>query len=241
MLEKFTYWLSEVDFENLRSELAARSQPMYQVNKAVCVPLARKVKIGYIPPESWQKYKLCRRQLSWYAGSRFAGQYLVVSDFRLDDFGFFPNTIIRKSRFRPKELPGRKPEICRQLIERESYRRLAPAEWETFDAQEIEEQERRMAIMGVRGVDYRDIFLVHCANHANFLEPKYFLDERDVGKVPYAIEQTKRICSACLEFYNIIGEGFRKKLVVPCPGAVLFAGMGVNRYYEVETSQTGLK
>jgi hypothetical protein len=32
---------------------------------------------------------------------------------------------------------------------------------------------------------------------------------------------------------NIIGGSFRKKLVVPCPGAVLFAGLITNRYYEV--------
>ena len=31
----------------------------------------------------------------------------------------------------------------------------------------------------------------------------------------------------------IIGSQFKKKLVVPCPGAVLFAGMAPNRYYEV--------
>lgn len=239
MFEKYTYWLNEADFDGLRSGLENRAQPMFEAKKAVCVPLARKVSAGYVPPENWQRYKLCRRQLSWYATSRFAGQYLVVTDFRLDDFGFAPNTIIRKSRFRPKELPGRKPEICQQLIARDSYRQMAPAEWETFDAEEIAEQERRLSIMGVRGIDYPDLFLVHCANHANFIEPEYFLDDGDNGKVPYAIDQTKRICSCCLEFYNIIGEGFRKKLVVPCPGAVLFAGMSVNCYYEVETPQPG--
>lgn len=41
------------------------------------------------------------------------------------------------------------------------------------------------------------------------------------------------ICSACLEFFNIIGSRLVKKLVVPGPGAVLFAGMAPNRYYEV--------
>jgi hypothetical protein len=51
------------------------------------------------------------------------------------------------------------------------------------------------------------------------------------------IGKTKEVCSACLEFFNIIGGNFRKKFVVPCPGAVLFAGMSVNQYYQVETIQ----
>ena len=34
-------------------------------------------------------------------------------------------------------------------------------------------------------------------------------------------------------YRRIIGRNFPQKLVVPCPGAVMFAGMGTNRYYEV--------
>jgi len=80
------------------------------------------------------------------------------------------------------------------------------------------------------------LFLVHCANHANFIEPRFFYKSDINGISPYTIDHTKRICSACLEFYNIIGEYFKKKYVVPCPGSVLFAGMKVNSYYEVETA-----
>ncbi len=61
-----------------------------------------------------------------------------------------------------------------------------------------------------------------------------FIDSEE-GPVPYSIGTTKQVCSACLEFFNIIGANFRKKLVVPCPGAVLYAGMSVNTYYEVKT------
>ncbi|MEJ2522914.1 MAG: hypothetical protein P8080_08555, partial [Gammaproteobacteria bacterium] len=51
--------------------------------------------------------------------------------------------------------------------------------------------------------------------------------------VPYSIGRTGEICSACLEFFNVIGGRFRNKLVVPCPGAVIYAGLPVNRYIEV--------
>ena len=51
--------------------------------------------------------------------------------------------------------------------------------------------------------------------------------------VPYSIDKTSHICSVCLEYFNIIGANFRKKYVVSCPGPVLCAEMGNNRYYEV--------
>jgi hypothetical protein len=57
--------------------------------------------------------------------------------------------------------------------------------------------------------------------------------EGDFCPVPYSIDKTSQICSACLEYFNIIGANFSKKYLVPCPGAVLFCGMAANRYYEV--------
>jgi hypothetical protein len=81
-------------------------------------------------------------------------------------------------------------------------------------------------------VSFADLFAWHCANHANFIEPIYYL-ETDQGPAPYSIARTKFVCSACLELFNIIGADWKRKLVVPCPGAALFAGMATNRYYEV--------
>ena len=36
-----------------------------------------------------------------------------------------------------------------------------------------------------------------------------------------------------MELYNIIGENHHKKLVVPCPGAVKFANLPEDQYFEV--------
>jgi hypothetical protein len=88
--------------------------------------------------------------------------------------------------------------------------------------------------MGIRGITYDELFIYHCANHANFLDPEFFIESID-GPIPYSIGSTKQVCSACLEFFNIIGEEFKKKFVIPCPGAVLFAGMVVNQYYLIES------
>ena len=62
---------------------------------------------------------------------------------------------------------------------------------------------------------YEELFIKHCANHANFIEPEYYI--KDEEPIPYSIGKTTHICSACLEFFNIIGSKWKKKLVVPCP------------------------
>ena len=197
------------------------------------MPLSREVEIGFVSPDAWGNYPFCRRPLSWYKASSFVGRILVVSSFELQEYHFTPETIIRESNFQPPQLPGREGKL--KMIEQESYQKAKPPEWEDIDAEGPELHNQWLKIMGVRGVSYEELFITHCANHANFIEPVYSIVEEN-GPVPYSIDKTSHICSACLEFFNIIGANFRKKYVVPCPGAVLFAGMAANRYYEVTRS-----
>jgi len=194
------------------------------------VPLSKEVEIGFVPSDAWGKYSFCRRPSSWYKASPFAGRILVVSSFDLGDYHFTPETIIRDSDFQPSRLPDGEGKL--KLIEQESYQKAKPAEWENIDAEGPELHNQWLRMMGLMGVSYEELFITHCANHANFIEPAYFIGEEN-EQVPYSIDKTSHICSACLEFFNIIGTPFRKKMVVRCPGAVLFAGMVANRYYEV--------
>ncbi len=183
-----------------------------------------------MPPEAWENYALCRRQFSWYRQSPRRGQTLVVSALPLPAPAPEPEVIIRNSSFRPPRLPTREEQ--RALIQRESYRNSKPEEWETIGADAREEQRRWMKVMGLQGLTFEELFIGHCANHANFIEPAYQVPE-DGLPVPYSLGKTRTVCSACLEFYDIIESPFKKKYVVPCPGAVLFAGMVPNHYYEV--------
>lgn len=204
---------------------------MHEAKKAICVPLAKAIDIGFVAKEGWERYSLCRRQLSWFNSScPYYGQVLVVSSRRIEEINREPAVVIRECRFRPAGMPDRSEQV--RLIERESYRKVRPRAWEDIGSEDPGFQERWLKIMGIRGVTYGELFITHCANHANFIEPVYFVME-DNQAVPYSIAKTTHICSACLEFFNILGSRFRKKRVVPCPGAVLFAGMAPNRYYEV--------
>lgn len=230
--QKYVYWLEHRDFLALKSILDQKGIAMTEAKKAVCVPLARSVQMGFVAPDAWQKYELCKRQLSWYRSSSHAGQALVVSSFELDEDGLRPEAVIKQSRFRTSSLPGREEKL--RMIESPKYQQAKPREWENIASEDPDLHDKWLKIMGVRGVSYEEVFISHCANHANFIEPVYFINNNE-GIVPYSIAKTSHICSACLELYNIIGSDFRKKMVVPCPGAVLFAGLPVNRYLEVTT------
>lgn len=204
---------------------------MHEAKKAVCVPLTRSIEIGFVLRDGWSRYALCRRQLTWFNPEcPYYGQVLVISSSRIEEINTGPTVVIRESTFKRPNVPDRTGQLG--LIDRESYREARPEAWEAIDSEDPEVHARWLNIMGVRGVTYEELFITHCANHANFIEPVHFIRE-DNQIVPYSIARTTHICSACLEFFNIIGSQFRKKLVVPCPGAVLFAGMAPNRYYEV--------
>lgn len=227
---KYVYWLEESVFEALKAEISHQGLSLKEARNAVCAPLSKHVELGYVLPTTWGRFELCKRQLSWYYSSPYSGKILVVSSVDLDEYGIRYEVMVRQSAFKPQSLPT--PQEQASLIERNSYKKTTPREWDGIASQDDEEKQRRLNVMGLRGVTFDELFVSHCANHANFIEPAYFLIEED-EPVPYSICKTSHVCSACMEWYNIVGGSFRKKLVVPCPGAVLFAGLITNRYYEV--------
>ena len=227
---KYTYWLQEKEFRDLENHWKQEGVRLVEAKNAACDPLSKEVKIGFVPLEAWGKNPFCKRPSSWYKASPFTGKILVVSSFGLQEYQFVPETIIRECRFRPPKLPNREEKL--RLVDQHLYQQSKPTEWENIDAEGPELHNQWLKMMGLRGVSYEELFITHCANHANFIEPAYFIVEKD-GPVPYSIDKTSHICSACLEFFNIIGTPFSKKMVVPCPGAALFARMTANRYYEV--------
>lgn len=236
MYIKFAYWMDEKFFKDILKELEKKDVFPAAAKKTVCLPLSSKIPFGYIPPAAWSKFDLCRRQLSWYFASKFAGQYLLISEKPLTQFGLdlLPETTIKKANFRPKHLPDNK--TVKRLAEKDGFKHYCPPEFLDIGSMDEKMKDRWMKIMGVRGITYDEVFVEQCANHANFIEPEYFLDTAN-GIAPYSIGKTSKVCSACLEFFNIIGSKYKNKYVVPCPGAVLFGGMSVNKYYFVSSSQ----
>ena len=136
-----------------------------EVKKAVCLPLSRRVEVGLVAPEVWEDYALCRRQFSWYRHSPRQGQTLVVSSDPLPGVAGGPAVIIQDSSFRPPALPDREAQTA--LIQRESYRSSRPEEWENIGAEDREAQQKWLKVMGLQGLTFEELFISHCANHAN--------------------------------------------------------------------------
>jgi hypothetical protein len=236
MFVKYVYWMDQADFDDARNQLLGYGEIPVETKKAVCLPLSTRTKVGYVTPDAWSGFETCRRQLSWYANSEYAGRYLLISSTEIRQYGISatPAVIITRSDFHPPRLPPMGDAMIQRMSNSLEFQRICPPEFLDIASMGEEAQARWLKIMGIRGITYPELFVMHCANHANFIQPEYHLETAD-GCIPSSIGKTKQVCSACLEFYNLIGGNFRKKMVVPCPGAVLFAGMIVNQYYQVET------
>ena len=227
---KYIYWLSHSQFGQLSEQLSDEHIEIKEAKKAVCMPLSRNMDIGYVSPSAWNNFKICNRQLSWYYTSPFIEKYLVISSLQLDEYGIEPECIICDSKFRPKTLPRKKD--LKSLLDSPAYNNMKPNEWDKLDAEDDSDREKWLRIMGIGNVTFEEVFRWHCANHANFLDPLYFTKVNN-QITPYSICRTTHICSACMEFFNIIGRKFTQKYVVPCPGSVIFSGLSPNRYYRV--------
>ena len=233
---KYIYWFDPDSFGELQKLLDSKKISLFHSKKAVCVPLSKRIEIGFISPEGFRKNPVCERQLSWYDVSPYKDMYLVVSSINIDDLGFdkkpYVALQIKESNLllKPsKTLPDTK--TLEKLISQRGYQKLKPAKWEDIN-KDSDAQKRWMKIVGLRKITFSELFMYHCANHANFIEPMFYITKNH-EKIPYSIAPTRYVCSCCLEIYDIIGTQFKKKLVIPCPGSVIFAGLKKDKFYEV--------
>lgn len=216
--EKHIYWIDPQTEARLRQDLAARGIRLKSAKGVVCTPLDEINRISSVAPEVWDD--TCGRQGSWYRQSDRNGLFLVVSSFPLDDLGLSPSGRIRRVDFRPSRTAGR--EDMEAMIADPDFMQRVPPRWSRADDVERRIQMRWARRLGAEVEDYDDLYRVHTANHANFLDPRFYVRE-DGRVVPYSIERSAWLCSCCLELFQVLGRAYARKLVAPCPGAVIFA------------------
>ena len=137
--------------------------------------------------------------------------------------------IIMGSNFKPDRFPS--SEEIFQLIQSQEYQKRKPSEWDKTDPLEEDFYQRWFERNRVNEpFDFDKILLSHSANHANFIDPKFIVNMNG-EKVPYSIADSPRVCSSCLEFFNILGDQWAVKYVVPCIGAVQFAHLPMNTIF----------
>ena len=227
--KKFIYWMTKDDEARLRDILETRNIKIKTAKGAVCTPLDEINKISSIAPTVWNE--ICYRQGSWYRKSGKNGQYLIVSTFKLDGFEDYLEAVISLSDFKP---PRRATERDKQdMIQDPEFEKEVPSEWKR-----INENGKKTALKWAKRIDssiedYETLYLTHTANHANFLNPRFYIKENNLV-IPYSIDQSANLCSCCLEIYQVVGQSYLKKFVAPCAGAVIFARLKPDQYLLVE-------
>ena len=227
--QKFCYWVDAQILKKVRENIEQKGEELDDEVRIPCRVLRSSKEIGNITPEAWEGF--CKRRTSWYQRSDKADKFLLVSSTSLDHLDIGNPIIIKESNFKPDRLPSHK-EIL-QLIKSEKYQNLKPDLWEKVDSLDKEFYQRWFERHQTEELfDFNKIFAHHSANHANFIDPE-FLINTDGIKVPYSIADSIHVCSSCVEFFNILGDQWPVKYVVPCIGAVQFAHLPTDQYFEV--------
>jgi hypothetical protein len=229
LYKKHIYWLTQAEESRLREELDTRNIKLKSAKGVVCTPLDEINKIASVAPGVWDD--TCSRQGSWYRASDKNGLYLVISSFELEGRRRKKAGTITKSAFEPAR--SATPEEKMEMVQDPDFRIQIPPEWP-----KVRDLEKRIYLrwagrMGSDQDDYGFLYLSHTANHANFVNPRFFVEE-DHGIIPYSIDRSAHLCSSCVELFQILGGEYQKKLVRPCPGACIFARLKPDQYLLVE-------
>ena len=230
--KKCCHWVDLQGLKAVREHLEKKEVELPEETRIPCRVLRTSMEVGYVVPLAWEGF--CKRRTSWYLGSEKAGKFLVVSNEPLNLSGLGNPILIMNSDFKPDRLPTSLE--MSELARSRSFQKAMPRSWDKPDVLEKGFYRRWFGRNRVNEpFDFEKILLSHSANHANFMDPKFFIN-MDGIKVPYSIADSAHVCSSCLEFFNILGSQWPVKYVVPCIGAVQFAKLPIDHYFRVVTS-----
>ncbi len=226
---KLCYWVNLKGLRAVQEHLEKKGVELAEETRIPCRVLRKSVEAGYVIPHAWEGF--CKRRTSWYMSSEKAEKFLVVSNQSLSLSGLENPILIMNSDFRPERLPTSSE--TSELARSRSFRKAMPPLWDKPHVLEKDFYQRWFERYQVnKSFDFEEILLSHSANHANFIDPKFF-NSLNGNKVPYSIANTIYVCSSCLEFFNVIGSRWPLKYVVPCVGAVQFAKLPMDDYFKV--------
>jgi hypothetical protein len=230
---KYCCWVNLKGLKAILENLERKGVELPEETRIPCRVLRKSMEAGYVVPLAWEGF--CKRKTSWYLHSEKAGKFLFVSNRPLDLPGLESPILITNSDFRPGRLPT-SSEIS-ELARSRSFQEAMPRSWDKPHPLERNFYERWFERYRVNEpFDFEKILLSHSANHANFIDPRFF-KELSGRKAPYSIGKSSHVCSSCLEFFNILGSQWPVKYVVPCMGAVQFAKLPRDGYLKVVTPE----
>lgn len=232
--KRLLYWVAPEKFADVKSELTAAGFDLSTTLMTPCQVLhATGDKVIYAPPSVWSR--MCVRQGSWYRASRRAGQYMFMSARPLPEpFDEYLDAEVSATDFEPESLPSEGQ--LQRLVDSRPYQENKPEDWEKTGLKDS--LMFKIVFSATRfwgwGDNLRKHWIGHRANHANFLA-RHHVTEIDGEEVPYSVTGSERVCSSCVEIFNVIEDGSRK-LVNACPGSVTFGGASKDLWMDVKPS-----
>ena len=157
--------------------------------------------------------------------------YLLITNFPLYDPDIQEQLIIMESNFRRPRIASEQDKLA--LAADPTFRRQLPAEWFNIPVSEKKIHLKWAKRLGSNLTEFDQLLLSQTANHSNFINPRLYIRDRDGSPIPYSIDRSAHLCSCCVELFDIVGDRYSKKLVAPCPGAVICAGLEPDRYFMV--------
>jgi hypothetical protein len=171
--QKFCYWVDLDRLKKVREYVEHSGGEVEHEARIPCRALRASREVDYVTPPAWDGF--CKRRTSWYRKSDKAGKFLVVSNISLDHLDIESTIIITESDFKPDRFPS-SGEIL-QLIKSEKYQGSKPDAWDRVDSLDKEFYQRWFERYRPGELfDFDKLFAHHSANHANFLDPKFFVN-----------------------------------------------------------------
>ena len=229
---RYLYWVAPERFPEVKSQLRGAGFELSTTLLTPCQVLhATGDKVVYAPPSVWSR--ICVRQGSWYRASRRTGQYMLMSGRPLPQpFEEFLDAELTATDFVPETEASE--EDLQRLVDSKEYQEGKPEEWENAGLKDSLMFKILFTLNRFwgRGDNLRKHWIGHRANHANFLA-RHHVTQIGGEAVPYSVTGSARVCSSCVEIFNVVADDSRK-LVNACPGSVTFGGAARDNWVDVK-------
>jgi hypothetical protein len=154
--------------------------------------------------------------------------FLLVTGFQIPNPDGQLHAVITETRFKPPRLANEQDKM--ELVADPDFRKRLPGEWSQISATEKRIYLKWAKRLGSDCDEFNRLYLSQTANHSNFMRPRFYIEDDSGAPIPYSIDRSAHLCSCCVELFDIFGTRHRKKLIAPCPGAVICSGLRPDRY-----------
>jgi hypothetical protein len=209
--KKHIYWIDPTVHGGALAELRKDKKRIHKAKHTPCESLYPRREFVLVEPRVWDLR--CMRQGSWYRGSCRNGQSLLVTNQPLNEFPLWGTVTLEP--FDPPRTA--RDEDVVEILSDKSLLEFLPEGWGLFSTWEVQAIESYLASEGVER-SLEQVFTYYTANHLNFVFPRFFVRNSHGVVIPYSIQKTALVCSACVEIFGILGEGHPQKFLAPCPG-----------------------